>query len=637
MRPANTHPGIFALPALLCLLCILCISCGGSDGPLPDSKIEPVKTEHAPLQELRPGSVQPGLPGLAELAASGNAEVPRELSYTNVVHYAGNGIFDGSPGNLFPDGSTVVVSDSGTFGWVTYAFNTGGYQPEVLSLDITCNPGSSAYIAWGDFGSGRWAFQQPVTGPVTFQLPAGLYLNSTNQFFVAVVTYGGSLATVNSINIEFDNDLVYPHSISGTILDEHGEPMPGQSLSITPNPDSVQVVTGTDGGYTIGLPAAGMYDVTPQSTNTGYSPVMQTVDVNGDMTGVDFTGTRLDIRGRIADADGNPLAGVQLTLSPGNAITFSGADGEYHYVVQTDDSYTVTPLLATYAFTPSSAIANVSGADVDNLDFSYSGGQPTYGIFGNVHEADLSPVDGVFVTLNPGNRLAITDANGNYGFTGLAEATYDLACSKNGWSFAPPVKLVNISGSSENGADFTGTPPLPTRKVSGTSKWRDPETNDLYGIPGLLVRLKGIDGNTASYGTETDINGDYEFPAVVQGRYKLDFVSISYNIGSATFTIKDSDGGASFFSPMTTGGPTWQNFAASYVGNQCTSCHRPGSQTAAAPFLRDYDEVVNAGTASHIRIQNDTMPPGNPSLPIHKRQFELWRLANYPLDDYPDV
>src|SRR5690606_21318204 len=119
------------------------------------------------------------------------------------------------------------------------------------------------------------------------------------------------------------------------------------------------------------------------------------------------------------------------------------------------------------------------------------------------------------------------------------------------------------------------------------------------------------------------------FPAVSQGMYLLKTSSFSYEEKSSGLSVEDVNVTYSTTVQLRTGGPTWQNFASAYIGNQCLSCHRPDSQTAVNPYLRDYDEVIDTGSSSNARIQNDTMPPGNPSLAIHKRQFQLWRSENY--------
>jgi hypothetical protein len=64
-----------------------------------------------------------------------------------------------------------------------------------------------------------------------------------------------------------------------------------------------------------------------------------------------------------------PLAGVELTLSPGGATTTSAANGTYSLTGLADGAYTVTPSLSGYIFVPNPANATVAGADDTGVDF----------------------------------------------------------------------------------------------------------------------------------------------------------------------------------------------------------------------------------------------------------------------------
>ena len=629
------RPGLM-VGMLAPLACLLVDSCGSgrnqAEAPRPIAAYTEVELPQLTADTLGDLPGLSGLPGLPQ--ADPLAEPDRNLSFTNIVSYNGNGIFNASPQNLYPNNTTVLPSSLSEIAWAEYAFNTQGYQPERLSVDLVCNPGSVAYVGYSDYSSGHWHWVAPTTGPASFELPPGLYLNANQQFFVVVLTAGGSIATVKSLSARFDNDVTYSNSISGTILDEHGEPMASQFLMINPNPDLIQVLTDLDGSYFIGLPAAGNYDVTPQSMNAAYLPATVNVAVNGAEIGVNFTGTRIDIRGRVATASGTGVPGVALTLNPGGLMTtISGADGEYEFQGVADGAYTVDPLLAGYTFDPASQNAVVSGTDKDSVNFEATGGQPTFGIFGNIHEANLDPVPGIFVTLTPGYRLAQTDANGNYGFTGLAPATYELKPVLGDWSFAPAVKQVNISGASENGADFIATPPPPTYTVSGRVIFVDPDNVTDFGIPNIFVQL--TDKFTATpvyYQGLTDSNGNFTINGVLPRVYYIRVKGFGYPTGFLQAVDVNNVDKTVLVKTHLIDGPTWENFTASYVSNACNSCHRPDSQTAVDPPLRNYTEVVNAGSACNARIQSGTMPPGNPSLPINKLYFKLWREAGYPLD-----
>jgi hypothetical protein len=594
--------------------------------------VQPLAAHDAVDLQLPVGDPLSELPGLPD--GDPVAEPDRNLSFTNIVSYNGNGIFDASPGALFPSNSIVLPSSQGDVAWARYAINTGGYQPEHLGVDLVCNPGSVAFVGYSDYGQGRWQWEKPTGSSAGYDLPQGLYLNSTGQFFIIVLTYGGSVATVNSLSARFDNDVLYDNSISGILLDEHGAPLASQLVSVTPNPDFVNVYTDVDGSYFIGLPTAGMYDVQPEAFDFLWTPASLAVDVSGDMVDIDFSGKRIDIRGRVADAEGAGVPGMQLTLNPSARTTVSGADGEYAFLGVASGDHTLDPLNAGYSFLPASAGISVGSSDLDNIDFTATGGQPVYGITGSILLADLSPVPGVLVVMQPGYRITISDLAGNFTFTGLPPATYTLAPSLGQYTFAPSVRNVILSGASENNANFTAIPPPPTYSIGGKVRWNDEAQGGFSReLPGIKVQIESGTGNRqVLYSSISQQDGKFNIPGVPDGNYKLSVSGQGYDPGILSSLLVDKGAIYQLLFVNRTGPPSWKNFTARYVSNHCTSCHRPDSQTAASPFLRDYAEVKAAAVNCNARIQNDSMPPSLLNHVTDKRLFELWIEEGYPFE-----
>jgi hypothetical protein len=287
-------------------------------------------------------------------------------------------------------------------------------------------------------------------------------------------------------------------------------------------------------------------------------------------------------------------------------------------------------LLAGYSFSPDSSPVSVTGPDIEGINFVSTGGQTSYSIYGLIREADLSAAPGVRVELNPGHRLAFTDATGTYGFTGLGSGTFTLEPYKQGWSFSPTLRTVSISGSSENNADFTGVAPPPGYTISGQARVQFKEGPQ--GIPGVKVQIEVKNSSRrVLYTGFTDSSGNFSIAGVHSGSYHMSVNGFGYlDTAFSVFTVTNEDQIVNVYSTLI-GGPSWKNFAASYVANNCTSCHRPDSQTAALPPLRTYEEVVNAGSNCNLRIQAGTMPPSNPSLQIYKEYFKFWEINGFKL------
>jgi inhibitor of cysteine peptidase len=112
---------------------------------------------------------------------------------------------------------------------------------------------------------------------------------------------------------------------------------------------------------------------------TGYifTSVSQVVTVNGaDVTGNDFTatastGSTYSISGTVTTSTGAILSGVTITLSGANSGTvLSDASGNYSFANLASGSYTVTPSMTGYTFTPTDQAVTVDEADVTGNDFT---------------------------------------------------------------------------------------------------------------------------------------------------------------------------------------------------------------------------------------------------------------------------
>lgn len=65
------------------------------------------------------------------------------------------------------------------------------------------------------------------------------------------------------------------------------------------------------------------------------------------------------------------LSGVTINLAGAStATTTTAADGSYSFTGLANGSYTVTPSLTGYAFTPTGTAVGVSGANISNANFT---------------------------------------------------------------------------------------------------------------------------------------------------------------------------------------------------------------------------------------------------------------------------
>ena len=198
---------------------------------------------------------------------------------------------------------------------------------------------------------------------------------------------------------------------------------------------------------------------------------------------------------------GDVTQGVTLTLSgAGYSTTTSGGDGTFQLAKLANGSYTVTPSLSGYTFTPLSRNIIVSGGSVSGCDFVATKNPGIYSISGTISGGVQ---EGVTITLSGAlSSTALSDAYGTYNFTGLANGDYTVTPEQSGYIFTPFSQDVTIAGANQTGVLFTeaaisifGT----ISKPSFTASHKD--------------SVKKIDGAYSQYSTDKfTIQATVQFP-----------------------------------------------------------------------------------------------------------------------------
>jgi hypothetical protein len=149
-----------------------------------------------------------------------------------------------------------------------------------------------------------------------------------------------------------------------------------------------------------------------------------------------------------------------IILSGTNSgTTTTDASGNYSFSGLTDGSYTVTPILFWYTFTPCSKAVTINGSDVSAIDFtSYAANNGfKYSISGVITVGGMAK-QGVVVTLSGTNSgTAATDDSGHYSFSNLVNGSYTLTPSITEYTFTPTSQAVTINGGDVGAIDFTAT------------------------------------------------------------------------------------------------------------------------------------------------------------------------------------
>ena len=429
--------------------------------------------------------------------ASGN------YSFTGLV----NGTYYVTPslaGYAFsPASATVTVSGASVTGknfTSTGAYAISGTVSGVVAAGVTMSLSGAATASITTDASGNYSFTGLANGAYTVTPSLTGYTFTPAN---AAVTVSG--ATVTGKNFTSTGAYAISGAVSGAVA-------AGVTVSLS-GAATASTTTDASGNYSFTGVVNGAYTVTPTLTGYTFSPINAAVTVAGaSVTGKNFTATAGTGHAISGTVSGLVASGVTVSLSgAATASTITDASGNYSFTGVGNGSYTVTPSLTGYAFSPVNAAVTVSGADVTGTNFTSIG---AYAISGTVSGLVSA---GVTVTLSgAGGATRVTDASGNYSFTGLVNGTYYVTPSLAGYAFSPASATVVVAGASVTGKNFTSTGAY---AISGT----------VSGVvaAGVTVNLTGA--STAS--TTTDATGAYSFTGLANGAY-----TVTPSLAGYTFT-----------------------------------------------------------------------------------------------------
>lgn len=273
--------------------------------------------------------------------------------------------------------------------------------------------------------NGNYSFSGLVGGQYTLT-PGSMLFTFTPKSLSG--TIGANLTGLN-----FAAAAALPtYSISGTVS---GNVSAGVIMALTGS-GSTMMVTASNGTYSFtGLPN-GTYIVTPSAAGNTFNPGSTTVTVNNaNVSGQNFTSTAIaagvapiTISGQVTGAW---VDQVPITISNGGGTVTTNATGNYSSATLAGGtSYTLTPSLPGYNFSPASAVVSAS---TTTANFAASAVLPSYTISGTVTYAGAQ-TGRVYVNAMPaagintvGTVINLTAGSGTFTLRGAPANTYTVS------------------------------------------------------------------------------------------------------------------------------------------------------------------------------------------------------------------
>jgi len=433
------------------------------------------------------------------------------------------------------DNAYVEISVNGGASWDTLAVHTGSAGWNRYTHDISAYNGQTVLIRFAyvtDFSvvyegiyfdditvatldeTAQWSVGAVSTELALTGRPLGIWLYS-------VRAQDGEGNWSGPSNLQATE---VASSISGTITDSGGAPLPGVEVTA----DGYSATTAGDGTYTMAPPAPGTYTVTPTLTGYLFAPSdAEVILTEGapEATDVDFVGTTCTVSGTVTDSDTNPLEGVTITVDGHSTTTL--ADGSYTVTPLSPGTYTVTPTLSEYEFAPPDQPVTVSVADPNAIGIDFVGTQKTYSISGTIVDEEDAAIEGVTVTINGQSTTTLSD--GTYTISGFVAGTYTVTPSLTEHRFTPssPSATVNESVGNATGVDFVGT-------------------NKIHSISGRITddedhNLEGATVTADGHSTTTAANGTYTIDRLVAGTYTVTPTMPEYDFAPLSTGVSVSD------------------------------------------------------------------------------------------------
>jgi hypothetical protein len=299
-----------------------------------------------------------------------------------------------------------------------------------------------------------------------------------------------------------------PYLIRGTVLAD-SKPLPGAAVILDGSGSAVSMTTDSKGEYLIAT-VGGDYVLSAAKTFYDFSPANRTfTNLSSALDGVSFSATRQErtIAGVIREANGTAIPNIEVTLTGTNIeAQTTTADANGHF------TFAEVPAGFAYAVTVGNKVFSFTAQHIDSLTDSTTlllvGVRLQYTM--SVHVMDgADGIADVTVRLKETGATAVTDAAGNYSFSGLtAGFDYTVMVAKEDYVFETSNVLVSTLDSNRQ-IDLRGHP-----DVFLTGRVVD---QNGHGVFGVKIEVTGTQSGIAA----TSADGTYSFHVTAFGNYVI--------------------------------------------------------------------------------------------------------------------
>ncbi|MCP4626019.1 MAG: PQQ-binding-like beta-propeller repeat protein [bacterium] len=290
--------------------------------------------------------------------------------------------------------------------------------------------------------------------------------------------------------------------------------------------------TDTNGHYEFAGVENYTYTVTAEKIGYVFSPETATAVIKQDQdaSNINFEAfTGFSLSGAIEDANGTPLSSVAVTIDGLNTVpetATTDANGSYTFTGLSFDTYTITPVLQGYGFTPPFQEITIASSDAikdkTNVGFITTKGYQISGRAIDLAESDdiEQGISGVTVSLSGSTTAsATTDANGAYSFVGLDNGNYTVTPRYINYTFDPTSQSITVASTNVDNVDFYAATGV---SISGYILELDNATTQNVTVS--LFEVSATTGAAAEDPKNTvqpDNNGRYVFIGIGAGTYLI--------------------------------------------------------------------------------------------------------------------